>query len=292
MHAILKTWHPMLGVDFHIPWPPGSPAPAPAPVPYKTGMALFGTGLMSSYAPSHNTMGMGCTMQQGTDIGTLIAHIGAPSLTLPIEWVFSSSKSHFGVSRYKAEGKPIAVALLLVANPNLNCGTPLPTPTGVVLALNTHFVGMTLADFLGGLAFMAADFLLQAVLQKLGDRGAGFIARRLVPPVMSRTAAKAALRSRGVPGRAINAAARALRDSQRTRAASAYGRVVTRGVPVAVSGVAGGPMGADLGLAGVPTPGGYAADRARTAIQSYQNNGSVEEHTPRSHDVGPFTVWE
>jgi hypothetical protein len=30
------------------------------------------------------------------------------------------------------------VSLLPLVNPNLNCGTPLPTPIGFVLAITTH----------------------------------------------------------------------------------------------------------------------------------------------------------
>lgn len=176
MHAIMKNWHPMFGFDWHCPWVPGTPSPAPAPVMYKTGAMLkWMTELkdLTKVAWSHSSQGWGYSMKQGTDIGPLIPHIGPPSLLIPIEIIFSSSKSYFFTSQYKAEGENICVALAILVNPNLDCGTPMPTPTGVVLALNTHFAGMSWAEFIQALNQMALEALIQTILNflcgKLGD---------------------------------------------------------------------------------------------------------------------------
>jgi hypothetical protein len=169
-HGVLKHFHPMLGYDFHIPWPPGLPTPLASPVPYVTfAPMLTGLFITSKYSTTAYSEYMGMTMLQGTDIGPMIAHVGPPSLTLPIEMVFSASKSHFGVANYLVDGKPIAVSLLFIVNLNLNCGTPVPTPFGLVFALTTHRVDMTYADICGGLARMGADALMQWALGKLGN---------------------------------------------------------------------------------------------------------------------------
>lgn len=293
MHAVLKHWHPMLGIDLHIPWPPGSPSPAPTAAPYRTGSVMMGTGLTASVARSHCTMGFGWTMQRGTDIGPLIPHVGAPSQTLAVEMLFSASKSHYGASAHPVEGKPMAVALFGNVNPNLNCGIPIPTPTGFALAINTHYVGMSEADVMVGNALMMTDLVLQAVFQYVGGRAAGWITRRLAPRVMSRTAARQAVRAMnrsrppGAPKLGIGDGQRALQAAQRRRA-SRYAGVVTRGIgDGAVGGVLGGPMGADLGTAGVPTPGGVASEHAERAVRDYYESPAVEEHSPGGPGSAP-----
>ena len=183
MHAIMKHWHPMIGRDFHIPWPPGSPSPAPSPAPYLTGQTLMGLAIKASYASSHMSMGWGMTMQQGTDIGYMIPHVGPPSALLAIEIPLSSSVSYFGTSMVMVENKPACVALAMLVNYNLNCGTPVPTPTGIVIAANTHFAAMTLGDLLGGVAVMAMDVAIGVVLGKAIGAGSGWAAGRLGPRV-------------------------------------------------------------------------------------------------------------
>jgi hypothetical protein len=142
MHAILNHLHQMIGQDLHIPWPPGSPSPAPAPVPYVTQHILMGSGATAQFAPTGQTQGGAFTMLAGTDIGPFIPHIGAPSTTLPAEIAVSFSKSLFVIGNYQVSGRPVAAAMAGQTNMNLNCGTPLPTPTGNVIAVSTHVAGM------------------------------------------------------------------------------------------------------------------------------------------------------
>jgi hypothetical protein len=206
MFAVLKAWHPMIGRDFHIPWPPGSPSPLPSPAPYTTFSVMYGTGVTCRYTKTMFTSEWAPAMVRGTDIGPLIPHIGPPSITILLEILLSGSKSHFGPigtqvsDQYGAAGNP-AAALGIVINPNLNCGFPLPTPTGIVIAPTTHFVGMTLGDLVAGLLSMAFDFLIQALLNKLGaaagnwlGKGAGAIANKFGIGVLSRAAARRAAR--------------------------------------------------------------------------------------------------
>jgi hypothetical protein len=254
-HCVLKHWHPMAGVDFHIPWPPGSPSPAPSPVPYKTGMLLIGpTTLTCKLLETVVSDSWGITVGVGTDIGPLIPHIGPPSVTLPIEMLFSSSKSHFTTSLYQGKNQPIACALLVIVNPNLNCGNPLPTPTGFVIAMTTHVVGMTWGDVFGGLGAMFGDFCVQAVLNKLGNMAGGalggFLQKSLFGRFFQNWAIKALLGG-GHPDLALSWAG-VMAASQAERVGNWAGTALG----VAIGFFSGGPMGADIG-----TAGGYNGDR-------------------------------
>ncbi len=290
MHAVLKHWHPMIGRDMHIPWPPGSPAPAPAPVPYFTSFLMLGLGFMSSYAKTHFSQGIGMTMQMGTDIGMMIPHIGAPSTLLPIEIPLSSSKSYFGPANHQAEGKPIAAALLVQVNPNLNCGTPVPLPLGTVIALNTHYVGMTLADVMGGLGAMLSDFVIQAALQVVGGRVTGAVSGRLGGAIASRLSARVYQRAlfralmRGDKWAHMNAVMRQLGFERWVNA-----RTVSTAIENTIGFFVGGPMGLDAGTFGGPTAAGGPSDDSQSwargqgealgnAIDNYLSSPSVEDY--------------
>lgn len=280
--AVLKNWHPVMGVDFHIPWPPGSPSPAPSPAPYKTAFIMAGTGLTSKMATTHNQQGLGLTMQVPTDVGPMIPHMGPPSQTLPVDIAFSSSKSYFGPASTESQNERIAAALAGHMNPNLDCGIPVPTPTGMVLALTTVYTDMTFADVMFGFNAMAIDFCVQSILNALGNQLGnamgpylGYMLGRFAPRVMTKAAAKAILRNRGgVPGNMINQAAREF--------ASAGRRSFFRDLPARVGNISntltnffvGGPMGADASTFGISTPGGDLAN----AAQNYLNNPGVEQH--------------
>lgn len=265
MNFVLKHWHPMVGVDYHIPWPPGSPSPAPSPAPYQTGFILLGLAptVFSKPIFSHMTDGFAITLEKGTDIGSLIPHVGVPSLTLPVEMLVSASKSHFGASRYQAENKIMGCALLVSVNPNLNCGIPWPTPTGFVVAITTHIVEMSLGDVLAGLAAMAVDMLMQRALNflgsALGSRITSAIMRRMRPSVWNNTFFRCLRMFRSGTRLPYDAAYRAamfratqevLRQWRRT------GRIVD---PL-VGFFLGGPLGGDAGTLGAPTPGGWVSD--------------------------------
>lgn len=305
MFGVLKAWHPMIGVDFHIPWPPGSPAPAPARAPYFAAYVMIGTTLTSRFTPRHDTHALAWSMVRGTDIGPLIVHIGVPSITIPLEYLLSASKSHFGptsitvTDQKGAAGNP-AAALLVYANPNLNCGFPLPTPFGIVIAPTTHMVGMTWGDVIAGLLFMAWDFLIQAALNKLGAKmgdALGNVAKRVATKlgigVMSRAAARGAARSAWkaggkLPGQ-LGAYASALRaqDANRLRIivhiASTWGPAKVgfwAGAPLgpSVSNIPGFTSGYDSGT-GALGNAGYGTDMAWVgqAIDNYFNTPAVPE---------------
>lgn len=253
--AVLKNWHPMCGVDFHIPWVPGTPAPAPSPVPYKTMYVLNGLGFQCAKADDHLSCNWGLSMLKGTDIGTMIPHVGPPSLTLPIEMLASASKSHFGTSRYKSKGTPVAAALLVVVNPNLNCGTPVPAPLGFVVAITTHFVDMSLADIIAGLVSMAVDFAIQSLLNWAGGKVGSAIGKALGGVFAPCFALTGAYRALGATGEA------AFDHYAAFFARRAAGEVVGAVASTAFGFFFGGPLGADIG-----TFGGYGKDADGNAI--------------------------
>ncbi len=259
-HAVLKNWHPMIGLDFHICVPPPVGPPIPW-TPYVTGMVLNGTAgfvLTVKYCPTHFSAGWGLTMARGTDIGPMIPHLGPPSVPMAIEFLFSASKSHFGPRSYvekdnKGDNNHVAAALVENINPNLNCGTPCPTPTGLVIAMNTHGVGMTWGDIIAGAAQMAIDAAVQTALFYIGNGiGSGFgkIAGRFGPQALSRTAARQAARAAG--NKALGQAAKQLRADQLAKITK-WNSGIGRGVSVLVNIFGGGPMGADAGAVDGPT---------------------------------------
>lgn len=268
-HGVLKNVHPMIGCDFHIPWVPGTPAPAPSPVPYYVMSVMGGTMVTSKMTSTTFTEFFGLTMLSGTDIGPLLPHMGPPSLTLPFELIGASSKSHFTVANVQADGSPIVVGLLFVMNPNLNCGTPVPSPTGVVLALTTHRVDMSWADITAGLATMCADFLLQAALSWAGGAIGNRIANALRGPVM-RSVFQSTL-FRGLMGEGSEAAARFAAHQAAANANRSMERIVGFGVGFFL----GGPMGFDAGALGVPTPGGAIANAATTGQANGEGTGGI-----------------
>lgn len=249
-HAVLKNFHPMLGRDLHIPWPPGSPAPLPSPVPYVTTSTMMGLGLTCSKAEDVLSQYWGLTMLIPTDIGPMIPHMGPPSNLLAIEIPMSASKSYFGCGRYMSKGSPVAVALLGQTNLNLNCGTPVPTPFGQVIALTTHYMDMSLGDLVSGLLHMGFDFALQAALNKLGSKVGDALTSKLqkaafdhyFPEALSKALAEGGDEGLSKAFAGIMAAAKA------EKIPSAW---IATGATAVASFLFGGPLGTDASTVGL-----------------------------------------
>lgn len=280
MFLILRSIDQMIGVDMHIPWPPGAPVPLTVPAPYATLSMMMGTGITSKFTTTIFVDGMVPAMCKGTDIGPLIPHIGPPSTTLIIEILTSGSKSYFGPSYYQLKdqtgspGTP-AVALLMSVNPNLNCGYPLPTPTGMVMAFTTKALGLTWGDILAGLINMGVDFAFQAVLQKLGGmmgEAAGGLAKAMVKDLSS-----SALQALGPLERLLGGPVLAALEK--------FAQVSEKVVATAVGQLVGTPLGttsANFGLPGFydqvsPALGTDTfGDRQGKAFDDYLNSPTVE----------------
>jgi hypothetical protein len=276
-------------------------------VPYTTVNLLMGaTPLTRRYTNTVFTDGLAPAMVRGTDIGPLIPHVGPPSLTLILEILFSGSKSHFGVASVQVKDQwgaagNLGVALLGYVNPNLNCGYPMPTPFGVVIAPTTHVQSMTLGDFVAGVYLMTWDFALQSILNKAGGplssmfgRAAGGIARRLGVGMLGRTAARQAARAQGVR-RNMGPTARALQEASRARLAavvqnstiygwSPFGFVVGTPLGMSVSNVRDldgeqlTPSGSDRLGSLLDVEGN--ADSFGRAVDDYFNGPGAEEIPP------------
>jgi hypothetical protein len=272
--AVLRAWHIMVGRDMHIPWPPGSPAPAPAPVPYITTAPMIGIlPMVTSKCTATVFADSLCSMMvRGTDIGPMIPHVGPPSTTLPIEMLTSGSKSHFGITKWKVKdqtGAPgcVAVAMLGVVNPNLNCGTPVPLPMGFVIAPTTHLASMTLGDAISGLCMMGWDFVIQGSLYYFGKKVLDPAAKKLVDYVagrlgvgaLSRVAARQLARALGTRSN-IGPAANALRAQRLAALAKAADNT-----SLAAGLALGSPLGISTSTASDSTKSAY--DRAMDAFK-------------------------
>src|SRR5262249_56535928 len=104
---VMNPGTPMIGGDFHMVTPP--PAPPAGPPPFATFDFLSGLYIFFKPIWKHPSL-YGATVAKGTDIGSGIPHIGPPSVTLPLEIAFSSSKAHFASVQYKAGVCPPALA--------------------------------------------------------------------------------------------------------------------------------------------------------------------------------------
>lgn len=275
-HAVLKNWHPMVGADRHVPWPPGSPAPAPAPVFYVAFSVMWGLSVVASYAKDVSSNYHGLTMLKVTDIGPMIPHVGPPSVLMALEIPLSSSKSYFGSSRYVSQGKPIAVALLLALNPNLNCGTPLPTPTGCAIGLTTHWVDMSWGDILSGLLQMCCDIAIMWALSKLGKVGTpafNFLQRKLYQRFLP--GALAAFGAGGDEGLRL-AWAGVQAASQAEGKTKLLNWAIVGGVTV-VGLLIGSPMGVDAATAGLY--GKYSGDHPGVGASKGDHRGGPGDMT-------------
>ncbi|MFW5699114.1 MAG: hypothetical protein ACOCYN_04590 [Planctomycetota bacterium] len=274
MHMVLKDMDGVVGVDLHKPWPPGSPSISPAPAPYATVSPLIGLGVTAKFTPTVLVMGgFKCICVQ-SDTGPMIAHLGTPSITLPIDMAASASKSYFAnptvmVRDQTKSSANLAVALAMVTNPNLDCGSPMPTPTGTALAPGTVVTSLSIGAVVAGIVQMAGDAVIQAGLQRfMGGAGAGAktLANRLGSRMFASRAGRAALRVFGPRGAAaLQAASRGLQ-----RAFSTAGNVLdTQAGGYIASLFVGSPLGADSQtIFGIPSAYGTANNAANEYFSS------------------------
>ena len=161
----------MLGMDIHL-GTPGPPAP-PVPMPHFVaqllgGLPVVGSAKLVPTVLSHNFI----ALNQGTDIGMGIGHV-ASNILFPLYVLTSSSTSFFGSFSVLSGGKPTAAASDIYLNRNLNCAQPLSMPTGMVVAPGCNMVGLSLTDYLAGIANMAVSMGISFIGGKIGGYIAG-----------------------------------------------------------------------------------------------------------------------
>lgn len=233
---ILRYTDLMLSFDVHqMVIPPAPPAPGIYFHPSFLGFGeLSGKAKYSGDADTISkgivkTMGVNA-MFQGTDTGFFNTHIGNPAnVLLPIVILFSASKSVFHSSTVNINGKPPATAALVIMNLNLNCAFPVSLPLGVVYAFNTVTAGMTLGDYLGGIAFMVVSGLIEYGVGKVLGGAAGSAAT-------SRLITRMFMRAPGSAAREFTAFGRAVLWYLGPRVSPIIARLTTRRVGEAIVG--------------------------------------------------------
>lgn len=165
--SIHTNIHPMIGVDFHV-GTPGPPVPPAPNIPHFVAQVLGGLNITAKLVPtvlSHNFI----VINQSSDIGMGIGHV-APNILFPLYVLTSSSISNFGSFTVLSGGKPTAAAIGVYVNMNLNCGQPVNTPTGMVVAPGCNMVGLSFAEFMAGMASIAVNMAISYVAGKIGGK--------------------------------------------------------------------------------------------------------------------------
>lgn len=291
--CVLKHWHPMIGVDLHIPWPPASPMPAPMPVPYRTCAMMRWTDITTLWAPSTLTV-WGYSMVRLTDIGPLIPHAGPPSLLTPLDMAFSASKSYFGSHRIKVKDQhgsegDLAAAAGVVVNPNWNCGSPLPLGIGLVIAPSTHIIDVDLSDYATALREFLVDFLIQSILQiaisafftwlgpslgRIIGRQMGIGLKSSLSRGVARNAAREYWKRNLKKSVSLTQAARILKDMDEAALKLLIEQTKAISAPV-FSFIVGSPQGQSMGNYNEKEWSPYGA--SRKCVEGYLNSNKVEE---------------
>ncbi len=170
----LIAMHPVIGIDMHdIIIPPAPPVAGPYVwVQILSGLLMPTVQMEPTVVSSFGFP----VMQRGTDIGPLLVHVGNPvNIALPFIILGSASKSEFGAFSVLVKKKPVAIAVAKYLNFNLNCWgpmlpSPLPVPSGTVIAFNTVEVGFSIGDLVASLFALIVDMAIQGLMNVLGDK--------------------------------------------------------------------------------------------------------------------------
>lgn len=297
MFNVLKTYHVMIGIPIierHQAIFPPAPAPVPS-VPHMCGaMLCMGPwGILTGKPnPTAISASGGVMLSQGTDIGPLIPHfnlipLAPPNALLPVIILTSGSKSHFGAHANVAPQGPVAFAVAVVVNFNLNCAGPAwpPLPSGLVITFNTHTTGASIGDIVAGALHMVVDAAIQFGLNRLfaAPRVASLFERltaRLLDPIVKRLTGYVILEF----------AVTELTKSQWLGVAA--DQVLLSILPAKVAGILGlgSPVGYSPGYTPIGGYGGSALDRghgaAQRAIDKFFNTPAVEQHPSAAPNAG------
>ncbi len=200
MHNLMRIFMPMAGCDCHMEIDASTLVPIPI-CPHVVLYTVAGTGFAAYYTTTVLADGW-AFIQRDSDIGPLIPHIPIPITActmVSIIMLCSGSKSYFGAAKVQADGKPVAAALQIFVNPQLNCWDPPlpPMPSGVVFTYGTVVVGLTIGDVIGGYLSMGFDLLVEWGLNVLGGKLGNLFIKKFFPKVGAIAA--------GLIGNAVNA---------------------------------------------------------------------------------------
>lgn len=229
------------------------------------------------------TSGLGRTLSQGTDIGSLIPHVNIPpappNLLLPIIILTSASKSEFGAHAHVATEGPVAFAVLKVLNLNLNCAGPAqpPAPSGLVITFNTNTTGVTIGDIIAGIVRMVVDSAIQYVLNRIFASNAVSniftrLTSALAAPIFARIAPfyVGQLTSEGI-------------EVLLAYHEGVLSRMLGQGVDNLLSSIAADLVGSPLGYSPSWAPSNLLPldqmqSKVQQAVDNYFNNSSVDQH--------------
>lgn len=186
-------WDPTAGFNTHTYWDPVATAAPPPGVPkpstptyaiemIATQMWTAGYALgINKFTETVKHLGVPICVS-GHDIGILIPDVTIPftNLYYAIMWPFSGRKMTFTSSTVLMDKNPVACSQAFpVPLPMMTCGDPLTLPNALPLANFTHSltVGMTLGDFLLGLAQIAISVAVDAVFEWGGKAFQGIASR-------------------------------------------------------------------------------------------------------------------
>lgn len=188
--CVIANRHAMVGLDLHEGFPALVPLPCIPFAPHVVFALMVRGGPWWMAGPSENhdiSMPPGHAMAKIFDIGMFIPHITLPALNhfvyMLLYTLASASQGHFGVAHVLTPKGPIAVALMLFVNPQLNCDHPLPLPTGQVIAPNTVVACMTFGDFLAGVFSMVLTSAVTWAFSKVvgwAMKGLGALSNKLI----------------------------------------------------------------------------------------------------------------
>ena len=298
MFNVLKHYHPMIGV----PWlerhqtvfPPPLPPP-PAPLPHFCFAILCSPpwGLLAGKPNPSVLADAGINLSQGNDSGPLIPDINvppgpSPNLLLPVIFLTSGSKCHFGSSKHVLGQGPIAFACLNVIHFNLNCAGPTwpPLPSGLVIPFATETTGVTPGDLVGGFLHMVADAAIQYGLNRLFNSSkVANLMERLTFRVFGGMVSKFA--GFGINYHAGEWLGMTLSSLASTASgkvwANAAGQLLDNLLPSTIATLIGSPVGYSPGVTPIGGFGGGLEDRGHKAVQqavdNYLNDPAVETHS-------------
>lgn len=178
--------HPFLGVSWHEGIVP--PAPAPVVMPHVTFGIVNGFLALGSYPTvGHKNgdvlaWGLLPLMGRGTDAGYVVPHISTVQFNTMqfLTTAMGESKIMFGSSSVKLpcknwlwgeEVKDAGCCVFPYAplSLNLGCNEAIPTPTDLVFAPSTLYVGMSLADYVTGLIDIGTELAFAIVSEAGGE---------------------------------------------------------------------------------------------------------------------------
>lgn len=193
---VINTSQPIIGLEPHTGLPPYPPAPVPHTVVWSIGgsedpsLPYFGMAVDTSRAlrPSHDNkpvmVGNTYVVRRGHDAGPHDGHSSALLINAFSEVITlgAGCKAEFGSSTVGGHGSPMSIAVNCFGSQNmqLDCADPAPLPSGAAMAnIVTVVAGFTKADFAGGMAAIAYDTAVTALVS--------FIAGGLAEAALSET---------------------------------------------------------------------------------------------------------